>query len=535
MEDVQLRDVISRLRKNDPDLVEVDFRNIDGLKSYGTEGRNAILAELMDALRINSTVKKVNVVLRFLDTLSMQEKQELFRAIGSLPKLEALRVGSSGLSGIALQLISTALAHAKHLKSLNLQSIHFRASMQHATEKATNTNDPEFVEFCDILRTQLKELKIFILEDVEETFDLDVLVENLTAISSLEEISIKSYKFADSCRLNKTSLELLSASATLKSISLKRLHLHALLPTFIVSLEDNRVLERLNLEGNQMGRDCGRAFAYLLQFNATLRELYLGCNLLPDETGREIANAVTGNSCVRILSLHTNFLEVTTATTFSNILERRQCHLESLDLSQNSIGDEGGTSLALALHHNTSLKALMLAETKLTKQSCDFFATALACNKSLERLNLADNNIGNQGCAGLAEVLKINSSLKSLNLYGTKIGSVGIMAMSRAMEKNVSVVQLNLSGNEDTGGKCCQSLEKMVRENTKLMHLWLPAATSSPEITFYIKLNRIGRDQLLNELDNQQMWMKALLEVHDDVSSLLYLIRANPAVVSFLH
>lgn len=534
MEDQQLREVIDRLKKNDPDLVEVDFRNIGGLRSYHFEGRTELFRDLMLALRVNKTVKKVHVVLRFLDSLSIEEKKELFQAIGSLPTLEHLRVGSSGLSGLALQLISTALSNATHLQSLTLQSIHFRASVQHATKNPTNTHDKEFVEFRHMLQSSSHNLKTFILEDIEETFDLDSLVESLTAMPSLEEISIKAFKFADSSRLTKKSLELLSTSSTIKSISLKRLHLHKLLPAFILSLEGNLVLQRLNLEGNQMGRDCGAAITYLIQFNATIQELYLGCNLLPDESGREIANALKCNTSLRTLSLHTNFLDVGSAMTFANVLGEKSCQLESLDLSQNSIQDDGATSLALALHSNASLKALMLSETKLTKQSCDFLATALAINRTLERLNLADNNIGNQGCAGLAEVLKINTSLKSLNLYGTKTGSVGIMAMSRAMEENSSIVQLNLSGNEDKGEKCCQALEKMVRNNTKLKHLWLPEASSSPNISFFIKLNRIGRDQLLDELGNEQLWMKALLEVQDDVSALLYLIRANPAVVSFL-
>jgi Ran GTPase-activating protein (RanGAP) involved in mRNA processing and transport len=536
MEDQQLREVIDRLLKNDPELIEVDFRNIAGLRSYQyLEGRTELFRELIQALRVNRTVKKVNIVLRFLDTLSLEEKTELFQSIGSLPTLEHLRVGSSGLSGIALQLISTAILHAaNHLQSLTLQSIHFRSSIQHTTKNRINTNDKEFMEFCQILRFSLKKLKTFMLEDVEESFDLDALMESLTAMPSLREISIKAFKFADSPRLTKKSLDLLSASPTIKTISLKRLQLHQLLPAFILSLEGNLVLQALNLEGNQMGRDCGAAIAYVIQFNSLIEELYLGCNLLPDESGREIAHALSNNNSLRVLSLHTNFLDVGTATTVANVLGNNSCQLESLDLSQNTIQDDGATCLALALQTNTTLKALILSETKLTQQSCNFFAAALALNRTLERLNLADNNIGNQGCVGLAEVLKINKSMRSLNLYGIKTGSVGIMAMSRAMEENSSLFQLNLSGNEDKGGKCCQALEKMVTHNTKLKHLWLPEAASSPLITFFIKLNRIGRDQLLDELGNDWLWMKALLAVHDDVSALLYLIRANPAVVSFL-
>jgi Ran GTPase-activating protein (RanGAP) involved in mRNA processing and transport len=536
MEDQQLREAIDRLMKNDPSIIEVDFRSIAGLRSYQLlEGRTELFRELIQALRVNKTVKKVNIVLRFLDTLSIEEKMEFFQAIGSLPRLEHLRVGSSGWSGISLQLVSTAMLHAAtHLQSLTLQTIHFRVSMEQASKNPTNTKDDEFIEFCHFLRTSMKKLKTFILDDVEESFDLNTLVESLTIMPSLQEISVKSFKFADLPRLTEKSLELLSASTTIKSISLKRLQLNELLPAYILSLEGNSILQTLNVEGNQLGRDCGAAIAYLLQFNSTIQELYLGCNLLPDESGREIANAVSSNTSLRVLSLHTNFLHVGSATAFAKVLGEKSCQLASLDLSRNSIQDDGATCLALALQTNTSLKALMLSETKLTKQSCNFFAMALADNQTLERLNLADNDIGDLGCAVLADVLKINKSMKSLNLYGIKTGSVGIIAMSRAMEENSSIFQLNLSGNEDEGKKCRPSLEKMITNNTNLKHLWLPEAASSSIITFFVKLNRIGRNQLLDELGNDQLWMKALLAVHDDVSALMFLIRANPAVVSFL-
>ncbi|KAL3935020.1 MAG: hypothetical protein SGARI_003143, partial [Bacillariaceae sp.] len=273
MEEIQLREVVDRLQKNDPDLKELDFRSINGIRSQSPEGRDELFQELIVALSGNTMVRKVNIVLRFLDSLYLAQKQQLFETIGSLPYLEHLRVGSSGLSGIALQLISRALSHNTNLKSLELQSIHFRASVNHTTENPMNTHDDEFVEFCQVLGS-VQPLQSFVLEDVEETFDLDALVVVLTELKSLEKVSMKSYKFPDAPRLTVESLQKLSSSTSIKFLALKRMHLLDVLPAFILSLEENSALQHLNLEGNQMGRECGAAISYLLQCENKLEELY---------------------------------------------------------------------------------------------------------------------------------------------------------------------------------------------------------------------------------------------------------------------
>ena len=99
---------------------------------------------------INSLISSFNSSSAyFITSLSSWTFSFIFQAIGSLPSLEHLRVGSSGLSGTALQLVSTAISFAAtHLQSLTLQSIHFRASIQHISKNPTNTRDDEFVEFC---------------------------------------------------------------------------------------------------------------------------------------------------------------------------------------------------------------------------------------------------------------------------------------------------------------------------------------------------------------------------------------------------
>jgi Leucine Rich repeat len=532
MEDGRLRTTIQRIRDNDPELAELDFRNIGGFRAYHLEGGNELFQELLAGLRVNTTIRRVNIVLRFLDTLSDEEKLQLFGAVGSLLNLESFRVGSSGLAGMALKVVSEALSHAKNLNVLTLHSVHFRKTVLHKSSKPTNANDAEFLEFCRVLAS-LRHLKAFTLDDVEETFDLNQVLEAVADLPALESLSLKSYDFSRDARLSAESLERLSSSTTLKALSLKRLHLATLLPTFILDLESNTTLQRLDLDSNQMGRACGSAVAYLIRFNGTLRELHLGCNCLTDDSGLEIASALSDNTTLKVLSLSANYLKTPTATAIGDLLANDCSHLESLDVSRNSIEDEGGIRLAFGLGTNTKLKALILSETRITKATCDFLASSLVLNRSLERLIIAGNKVDDQGCLGLAEALKANNTLKSLNLYGNQIGNVGAVALSRALEVNSSLEQLNLASNRALATKSCVALEEMMAKNMTLKHLWLPNTVPDSTIANYINLNRVGRGALLQEMDNAALWCKAILHIKDDLFGLLYLIRSNPSVVTY--
>jgi hypothetical protein len=218
----RIRTLIQCLRNNDPSLTDLDFRNVDGSRSYQFESGSALFRELLEALETNQTVQKVNIVLRFLHKLSHEEKIQLFCTIGSLPMLENLRVASSGLAGSALQLINMAISHcASHLKALTLHSIHFKEKVYYQCNEAINTEDEEFVEFLKALKN-LQNLEYLALEDVEDTWNLDAVVNVLPSIPSLRHILFKSFAYATEPRLSEASLStLFSSDGTLELLALK--------------------------------------------------------------------------------------------------------------------------------------------------------------------------------------------------------------------------------------------------------------------------------------------------------------------------
>ena len=89
--------------------------------------------------------------------------------------------------------------------------------------------------------------------------------------------------------------------------------------------------------------------------------------------------------------------------------------LTMLQLSNDSISDDGVIALAQSLHNNETLKYLHLQyNPDITSACAQSFAKLLHNNKTLNYLYLYDTNIDRDGAVILLESLKTNNTLKSL-------------------------------------------------------------------------------------------------------------------------
>ena len=126
--------LIQLLRDNDPRLTEIDLRNIGVRAPNGTGTDQSCFRDLLDALKGNQTATSVNLIFRFLQSISEEDLFELFEAVGSLPNLEHFRLASSGLAQLPLRLTNAALQKTRKLKSLTLQSIHSKENVIYKTK-----------------------------------------------------------------------------------------------------------------------------------------------------------------------------------------------------------------------------------------------------------------------------------------------------------------------------------------------------------------------------------------------------------------
>ena len=102
-----------------------------------------------------------------------------------------------------------------------------------------------------------------------------------------------------------------------------------------------------------------------------------------------------------------NFAALWLVRTYSSLYDY-YCQLNSIDLWQNNLTDEGVKYLAEALKHNScKLKSLNLTNNKLTEEGVKYLAEALKDgNCKLHGLDLACNKLSDEGVKYVADTLK---------------------------------------------------------------------------------------------------------------------------------
>ncbi|CAE7643758.1 NLRC3 [Symbiodinium necroappetens] len=133
------------------------------------------------------------------------------------------------------------------------------------------------------------------------------------------------------------------------------------------ALKTNSTLTSINLEGNRIDEDGGKAIGEALKSNSTLASINLGfCNI--GEGAQAICEALKTNST-----------------------------LTSINLERNHIGNEGGKAIGKALKTNSTLTSINLESNFIGGEGGKAIAEALRSNSTLTRIELAYNRIGNKG------------------------------------------------------------------------------------------------------------------------------------------
>ena len=212
---------------------------------------------------------------------------------------------------------------------------------------------------------------------------------------------------------------------------------------------------------------CIETFFKALSFNSTVSNLSLSGIKFIDL----LADALKVNSSVSSLDLTDNSISDEGANSLARAL-RKNTSLSSLDLSDNSIADQGACLLGWALRVNHSLSSMDLSRNSIGDEGADLLAWALRVNASLSSLVLSFNSIGAKGANSLAQALEVNTSLSFLNLYSNFIGALGANSLAHALRVNNSLSSLDLSSNS-IGDEGADLLAKALRVNTSLSSLVL--------------------------------------------------------------
>ena len=208
-----------------------------------------------------------------------------------------------------------------------------------------------------------------------------------------------------------------------------------------------------------------------LRVNTSVTSLDLRDNSIGEEGASSLSEALRVNTSLTSLNLSDNSIGVEGASSLSEAL-RVNTSLTYLDLVKNSFGDEGASSLSDALRVNTSITVLELSENSIGVEGASSLSEALRVNTSLTCLYLWENSIGYKGASSLSEALRVNTSLTTLHLLQNSIGDEGARSLSEALRVNTSLTTLHLSKNS-IGDEGASSLSETLRVNTSLTSLYL--------------------------------------------------------------
>ena len=235
------------------------------------------------------------------------------------------------------------------------------------------------------------------------------------------------------------------------------------------------VLKSLRICGSDLNDDELLALVEGMANCVNLEHLYIGANGPITVTGLQALSSLFQSKkfCLQSFNVHAMNIDSEGMVTLASGLATLQS-LKILDLAANAIGDEGLEALAvglsngnnlelLNLSHNgpfsavglrrlsdviptaSNLKTLDLSGNSINDEGLQALAVGLSRHPALERLDLSRNEIGSDGLRALATT-EI-SSLRLLNLSRNAINDGALTVVAEGVENFVSLEALNLSYN----------------------------------------------------------------------------------------
>ena len=136
----------------------------------------------------------------------------------------------------------------------------------------------------------------------------------------------------------------------------------------------------------------------------------------------------------------------------SEIKESLQMNTKLLSLTLCNIGNNGAVTLAEAIQVNTTLQKIDISSNSIADDGVAAISNSIRFNtsNSLQELNISRNNIANNGIRVLAEVIEINSTLQNIDISKNHISTEGLLHFMEAVKNNCTLQVVNITHNNIT-------------------------------------------------------------------------------------
>ena len=198
------------------------------------------------------------------------------------------------------------------------------------------------------------------------------------------------------------------------------------------------------------------------------------------------------------LDLSNNTLSDDGAVTISDGLKSNNTLLE-LNLSYNNITNKGTKNITESIQVNTTLKNLNLSHNVLSDDGATVISGFLKCNNSLLELNISHNGITSKGTKNITESIQVNTTLKNLNLSHNVLSDDGATVISSFLKCNNSLLKLNISHNGITD-KGTKEIAEAIEINSTLQNIDISRNHISVEGLVYF-MEAVKNNCTLQEID----------------------------------
>lgn len=167
-------------------------------------------------------------------------------------------------------------------------------------------------------------------------------------------------------------------------------------------------LETLILDGNNLNGNF-KLLTEFLKKNTTIKKLSVRQCMLGQEGLHALFHGLRKNKLIRNIDVSENvFAEADEGYPIFGEFLIQAPHIWYFNACKNDIKNSGALTIAEALSHRTSLKALVLTDNGITQDGGEAIARALYNNKVIERLDLCSNSISVHVLNNIKERLTMN-------------------------------------------------------------------------------------------------------------------------------
>ena len=121
--------------------------------------------------------------------------------------------------------------------------------------------------------------------------------------------------------------------------------------------------------------------------------------------------------------------------------------LESLDLSNNALGEKGVRAFGALLKSQKGLEELYLMNDGISEEAARAVCELVPSTEKLRVLHFHNNMTGDEGAVAISEVVKRAPLLEDFRCSATRVGSEGGIALSEALKECVHLKKLDLRDN----------------------------------------------------------------------------------------